>query len=134
MANIKAVPLSELPVIKEPDSFFVFASKTDENGVMESGRVMFDELKEMVRKLQLERRISLTMESTETEMFIGEEMTIYRVEAYNVGELRVNTKVVTIGKDVNVVIPKSTLATFSITRSGTDPKGYLFIYAKAKLL
>ena len=134
MASIVPVPLSQLDEIKDPDSFFVFASKTDPNGMVESGKVLFSELGEVVKKLQLERRISLTMEATETDMFIGEEMTIYRVEGYNVSECRINGNVVPVGKDVAVAIPKSSLNTFSIVRTGTDPKGYLFIYAKATVL
>lgn len=131
MANILPVPLSQLDEITNPDSFFVFASKTNEDGSIESGKVLFAELGEVVKKLQLERRISLTMESSGTEMFIGEEMTIYRIEAYNVSECRINGNIVPIGKNVDIHIPKGSLATFGITRPGTDPRGYLFIYAKA---
>ncbi len=134
MASIVPVPLSQLDEIKDPDSFFVFASKTDPNGMVESGKVLFSELGEVVKKLQLERRISLTMEATETDMFIGEEMTIYRVEGYNVSECSINGNPVPVGSDINIPIPKSTLTTFSIVRSGTDPKGYLFIYAKATVI
>jgi hypothetical protein len=134
MASIVPFPLSELDEIKEPDSFFVFASRTNTDGTVESGKVMFAELGEAVKRIQLERRISLTMESTSTDMFIGEEMTIYRVEGHNVGECRINGTIVAIGSDINIAIPRSTVTTFSITRSLTDSKGYLFIYAKAKLL
>jgi hypothetical protein len=132
MASILPVPLSELDEIKDPDSFFVFASRTNADGSVESGKVMFAELGEAIKKLQLERRISLTMESNETEMFIGEEMTIYRIEGYNVSECRVNGNVVPIGKEVEVSLPKGELSTFSATRPLTDSKAYLFIYAKAK--
>jgi hypothetical protein len=133
MANIVPVPLSELDEIKDPDSFFVFASRTNTDGTVESGKVMFAELGEAVRKIQLERRISLTMESTSTDMFIGEEMTIYRVEGHNVGECRINGNIATIGSNVDIHIPKGSVVSFSATRPGTDPKGYLFIYARAKV-
>ena len=134
MASIVPVPLSQLDEIKNPDSFFVFASKTNLDGTIESGKVLFTELSEAVKKLQLERRISLTMESTQTEIFIGEEMNIYRIEGYNVSECRVNGNVVSIGKDVEVSLPKGELSTFSAIRSLTDSTAYLFICAKAKLV
>lgn len=134
MASILPVPLSELDEIKDPDSFFVFASRTNADGSVESGKVMFAELGEAVKRIQLERRISLTMESTATDMFIGEEMTIYRVEGHNVGECKINGNVVAIGEDVGVSLRKGELSTFSIIRTLTDSKSYLFIYAKAKLL
>lgn len=134
MADIKAIKLSDLNEIKDPDSFFVFASRTADDGTFESGKVRFDELGEIVKNLQLERRISLTMEALETEMFIGEEMTIYRVEASNVSTLKINNTAVTPGTNIKLEIPKSSIVTFSITRQNTDPKGYLFIYAKAKTL
>lgn len=134
MANILPVPLSELDEIKNPDSFFVFASKTNADGTVESGKVMFAELGEVVKRLQLERRISLTMESAETDMFIGEEMIIYRLEAHNVSECRINGNSVPIGNDIEIPIPKGSVVTFGATRPGTDPKGYLFIYAKAVMV
>lgn len=134
MADIKTIKLSELDEIKDPDSFFVFASKTADDGTLESGKVRFDELGEVIKNLQLERRISLTMEALETDMFIGEEMTIYRVEALNISTLKINNSTVTPGTNIKLEIPKSSVVTFSVTRQGTDPKGYLFIYAKAKTL
>lgn len=134
MANIIPVPLSDLDEIRNPDSFFVFASKTNADGSVESGKVMFDKLGEAIKKLQLERRISLTMESTQTDMFIGEEMTVYRVEAYHVSECRINGVLVPVGKNVEIHIPKGALVTFSAVNSGTDPNCYLFIYARATMI
>lgn len=134
MASIVPVPLSQLDEIENPDSFYVFASKTEPDGTVESGKVLFTELGDAVKKLQLERRISLTMESRETEMFIGEEMTIYRVEGHNVGECIINDKVIPIGKDVEISLTKGELSKFGITRPLSDSKSYLFIFAKATLI
>lgn len=134
MASIVPVPLSQLDEIDNPDSFYVFASKTEPDGTVESGKVLFTELGDVVKKLQLERRISLTMESRETEMFIGEEMTIYRVEAEKVLECRINDIVIPIGKDIEISVPKGSMVKLNVTRSDTDPKSYLFIFAKATLI
>lgn len=134
MASIVPVPLSELTTINDPDSFYVFASKKNTDGSVESGKVEFGELGDAVKKLQLERRISLTMESRETEIFIGEEMTIYRVEAYKVSECHINGNVVPVGRDIEISVPKGSMVTLNVTRSDTDPRSYLFIFAKATLI
>lgn len=134
--KLAPVPLSSLDTIEDPSGFWVFVSKTNSDGSMVSGKYLFDQLEEQAKRMQLERRISLTMESEDHEIFVGEEMTIYKIEAKNVGKLSIN------GKDIpnfdsrklDEKIEKMSVVQLHIARQLTDPKSYLFIYAKAKLL
>lgn len=133
ITQLTPVQLSELDTIVEADDFFIFASKTLPDGSYESGRILFTDLQEAVKRLQLERRLSITMGSSVHQMFIGEQMTIYKVEGLNVGTLKVNNVSVNLDTTVNVVIPAKSLVTFTVTTQLTDPTAYLFIYAKAIL-
>jgi len=131
-----AIPLSELPVIddNETGDFWLFASTEDNNGVFESKRYNLSEyLKTVKGALQLERRISLSIGSDIQTMFIGEGMTIYKTEALNISTLKINGQDVTTGADVNIEVPPRSLVTFETTRTTTDPTGYIFIYARAKV-
>ena len=136
MANqtkkLSPVELSKLDIIENPSGFWVFGSK-DENGKMTSGRYSLDKLMDYARSLQLERRISLKMETSNTELFIGEAMTIYRVDTRNVKSLTINgTKYTDLNnKKINKEIASGTIVTFDIEWSTTDSKAYLFIYALA---
>lgn len=135
MANetrkLDPVGLSELDIITEPKGFYIFGS-IEENGEMKSGRCLFDKLE----KLQLERRISLTMETKEVEMFIGEEMTIYKVETDNVASLTIGDETFTNLNNIQLdkKIEKRSKVKFTIEPLTSDPTAYLFIYAKAELL
>lgn len=131
--KITAVPLSDLPEINDPEGFWVFGSKDAGNGTFLSGRFLFDRLAEYARKLQLERRISLRMESASTEMFIGEKMTIYRVEGQNISSLKINGQAVDMDRAVSIQVAPKSLVQFDIASQLTDPVAYLFIYAKAEL-
>lgn len=131
--KIDPIPLSELETITEADNFFVFASKIEPNGTYTSGRILFTNLQETVKRLQLERRLSITMASSVHQMFVGEKMTIYRVEGLNVDTLKINDININLNANVNIVIPAKSLVTFAITTQLTDPSAYLFIYAKAVL-
>lgn len=139
MANdtrkLTPVELSLLPAIENPSGFWIFGSKTEKDGSFSSGRYLFDKLEEHANSLQLERRISLTMETEETEMFIGEEMTIYKIDSLNVGSLSINGEDFSNPNDkvFNKKIDKLTKVSFKITRQTTDPKAFLFIYTKAKM-
>ncbi|MBB4036992.1 hypothetical protein GGR21_002906 [Dysgonomonas hofstadii] len=131
------VELSQLPPIEDPVGFWIFGSKSDSQGNFESGRYEFTRLADYARNLQLERRISITMETDDFEMFIGEEMTIYRIVAKNVKTLYVNgDDIGDFDPDVNledITIPKGSVMNIHIERLGTDTKAYLFIHAKAKI-
>lgn len=128
-----AIPLSSLPEIKDnPGDFWVFASSEAENGTMESGKFNLAEyLSNANRMLQLERRISLTMETSIHTMFIGEAMSIYKIETLNVSKLIIDEQEVSLPLAEPIEIPPLSLVTFAIERPGTNPTGYLFIYAKA---
>lgn len=135
MANEKRkldpVELSSLPMIKDPKGFYIFGSKETEDGKMESGKCLFDNLE----RLQIERRIALTMETKEMEMFIGEEMTIYKVDADNVASLTIDKEKFTNVNNIefNKKIEKRSIVKFTIETESTDSTAYLFIYAKAVL-
>lgn len=132
--KIAAIPLSGLPEIKEPSGFWIFGSKKDSNGALSSGKYLFENLAEYAKQLQLERRMSINMGlASPYEMFIGEEMIIYRVEAMNVSKLWVDGIEVLLGKTVSVKIKAKSLVEFKVEKVGTEPTGYLFIYAKATL-
>lgn len=139
MANdtrkLAPIELSSLPTIKDPSGFWIFGSKSEADGTLNSGKYLFDRLAEYARNLQLERRIALTMENTEMEMFIGEEMTIYKIDTKNIGSLSINGEAFAKpdNKILSKKIEKGSLIKFSIEYQTTDPIGYLFIYAKAKL-
>lgn len=132
--KIAAVPLSELPRIEDPSGFWIFGSKEEAGGTFTSGRFLFDQLAEYARKLQLERRISLRMESLSADMFIGEKMTIYRVEGKNVSSLKIDGQAVPTDTDIEIDVEPKSVVQFEITTELTDPVAYLFIYAKAEVV
>ncbi|WP_029902292.1 hypothetical protein [Prevotella sp. 10(H)] len=133
MANdtrkLDPVKLSELNLIDDPKGFYVFGAKEEKGGVMKSGSCLFDTLERM----QLERRIALTMENKEIEIFIGEEMTIYKVDPLNVKALTIGDEKFTDLAHVNKKIDKCTKVRFSIEFEKEEETAYLFIYAKAEL-
>ncbi|MBK5721835.1 hypothetical protein JGH11_13225 [Dysgonomonas sp. Marseille-P4677] len=139
MANdtrkLDPVGLSSLPTIEDPSGFWIFGSKSEGDGTLTSGKYLFDKLAEYARNLQLERRIALTMENKEMRMFIGEEMTIYKIDTLNVSSLSIDVE--SFSKPDNQIlnkkVEKGSLVKFSIEYQTTDPTAYLFIYAKAKL-
>lgn len=136
--QLKAIPLSTLPEITEEKKgdYWVFASVESKNGVYESRKYNLAKyINEANNLLQLERRIALTMERTTHTMFIGEEMTIYKIETHNVSKLTINGKAIdlSLSKHTVAIAPKSAVK-FEIERADTDPTGYIFIYAKAKTL
>lgn len=132
--QIAPIPLSQLPEVEKPDNFYIFGSEKLANGTLDSRKYKLENLMEYARNLQFERRISLTMERDIHTMFIGEEMTIYKVEVHNISELKINGQTIQTGKNVQVKINPKTLVTFEISRTNYDPVGYIFIYAKATLL
>jgi len=129
------VELSQLQEISDPSGFWIFGSRRNEDGVFESGRYEFDKLADYARKLQLERRISLAMETEDIEMFIGEEMTIYKIVAKNVKDLVINNSEIAEAdyKELDIPMEEGSVMNIHLARSGVDPKAYLFIYAKAKM-
>lgn len=127
------IPLSTLPEVEKPDNFWMFGSEELPDGTLDSRKYKLENLVEYAKKLQFERRISLTMERNTHTMFIGEEMTIYKVEVHNISELRVNGQIVETGKNIQMRIEPRTLVTFEVSRTNFDPMGYIFIYAKATL-
>lgn len=132
--KIAPLPLSELPEIAEPNGFWIFGSKTESNGSLTSGKYLFENLAEYAKQLQLERRLAINLGlSSPYEMFIGEAMTIYRVEADKVSTVKINDTVVALDKTISVKIPAKSLVSFSVDGGTTDPTKYLFIYAKATL-
>jgi hypothetical protein len=133
--KITPLPLSELPEIDDPGGFWILGSKTESNGALTSGKYLFENLAEYAKRLQLERRLSINLGlSSPYEMFIGEAMTIYRVEALNTSTVTINGNQVETDTAVSIHIPAKSLVQFSATPEGTDPVAYLFIYAKATLL
>jgi len=129
------VELSQLPPIEDPVGFWIFGSKSDGEGNFESGRYEFTRLADYARNLQLERRISLTMETSDFEIFIGEDMTIYKIVSKNVEALTIcGDEIEDPNSDeLDILIEKGTVMDIHIERQQTDPKAYLFIYAKAKM-
>lgn len=140
MANetkkLEPIELSRLPVIENPSNYWIFGSKTEKDGTLISGRYLLDSLEEYARSLQLERRISFGMEAESLDMFIGEAMTIYKVEALNVAELSINGIVISNfdSDNLSISINKRSLVNFKIKFQSLDPRAYLFIYAKAKVV
>lgn len=125
----------DLPIIEDTNGFWVLGSKQGTApGQTFSGRYsLSDFLDDFAKKLQLERRLSLTMEMAEMTMLIGERMTIYRVEASNVSSVAINGQTVNVNANVNIEIQPMTLVKFAPVRTLTDATAYLFIYAKAIL-
>jgi hypothetical protein len=130
--NIKVapIPLSELPEINEPKGFWIFGSKDESNGTVTSGKYKFDNLEKYAKRLQLERRLTINMSlSSPYEVFIGEQMTIYKVDAVNVSALRINDVSVAIDETVEIDIPPKSIVRFVVEKQQTDPTAYLYIYA-----
>lgn len=96
------------------------------------------EIENISQNLLLERRIQLTMESASQSMLIGEEMTIYRVEASNVASLTmtIGSTITPIGVNtgVSVTIPAGAIPTFTVVTLLTDSTAFLYIKAKIKSL
>ena len=143
MANdnrkLDPVALSSLAEIDDPAGFWIFGSKDKGDGTIESGRYLFENLAEYARRLQLERRLTFTMERSAMDLFIDEPMTIYKVSAVNVGKLSlviggVETVVeVNSNKELEIEIPAKSIVTFNATRLLTDAVAYLYVYATLKL-
>lgn len=131
--QIVPIPLSQLPEVEKPDNFYIFGSEELANGTLDSRKYKLENLMEYAKHLQFERRISLTMERDTHTMFIGEEMTIYKVDVQNISELKINGQQIQTGKNIQVKISPKTLVKFDISRTDYDPTGYIFIYAKATL-
>lgn len=139
MANntrkLDPVQLSHLETIDDPSAFWIFGSKEEADGSLRSGKYQFDKLADYARRLQLERRISLTMETQQTEMLIGEDMTIYKIDTLNVSTITIGDIKVSKpdGKILNINIKKGSLVKFVVESLTSDATVYLFIHAKAKL-
>ncbi len=146
MANtrkIVPVPLSTLPQVEDSSGFWIFGSKEKSDGTLESMRYNFDNLAEYARRLQLERRITLRMETSTTDIFTGEAMTVYKVEAKNVGSLKINGAAVNLAViNSNAGISSANLElsvnqygqmAFEITPLLTDPVAYLYVYGRVNV-
>lgn len=132
--KITPLPLSELPEITDPQGFWIFGSKVGSNGALTSGKYLFENLAEYSRKLQLERRLSVNLGlSSPYEMFIGEAMNIYRVEAKYAAKVMIDGKEVATDRNISISIPAKSLIRFDAIPEGMEPVVHLFIYAKATL-
>jgi hypothetical protein len=101
------------------------------------------EIENITGSIMLERRIPLFMEVDSVNYFIGESMTIYKIECANVATLSINDTDVTLlpvageaGISSSVVEietqPRQYLQV-TVTRSGVDARADVFMYAKAKV-
>jgi len=135
MANdnkkLTPVPLSQLPEIDDPAGFLIFGSK-EADGRLISGYYRFEGLADYARNLQLERRIQLAMETSETEMYIGETMEVYEVKGYNAGKVLIayNDELFDTDEDMPVTLPADTIVRFMVTSELTDAKRYLYLKAR----
>jgi len=129
------IPLSELPILQDDlGDFWLFCSKENPNNTFDSARFNLTEYLGIIQSnLQLERRLAITAETAQITMFIGESMTIYKVEADNVASLKINGINTAIDTDISIPIDSKSKVVFEIVRKLTDPAAYLFIYAKAIL-
>lgn len=95
---------------------------------------------EAVEKLQLERRIALTMERDMQIIPIGEPMTIYKAKGRNVAklEIKANDDAVTewteipLGAETAVELDGISDARIRITRATIDHTSTIYIFAKVK--
>lgn len=131
--QLAPIPLSGLPEVEKPDNFWMFGTEEFADGTLDSRKYKLENLVEYAKRLQFERRISLTMERNTHTMFIGEEMTIYRTEVHNISELRINGKKIETGRNIEIKIQPKTLVTFETVNSSSLPTGYIFIFARAKV-
>jgi len=94
------------------------------------------EIENITQNLLLERRIQMRMETSAQDMFLGEEMTIYRAEAVNVASLSVTIDgtdtPLEVNADVSLTIPAGSIVIFNIEKLLTDPVAYLYIKARIK--
>lgn len=140
MANEKISPvrLSELPEINEPEGFWIFGSKEDENGSFESGKYLLENLMEYAKQLQLERRLSFMIGSTENpQLYVDEAMTIYKVGAKDILRLSIEVDGVShdiaLDSEISIDVPAKSVITLDATPASTDTlKMFVFIYAIAK--
>ena len=135
-STLTPIPLSELPILDEDTGdFWIFCSKENVNGIFNSGRFNLSEyLKLAEDSIQLERRISLNMETNTHTMFVGEAMTIYKVNGSNVSSLIINNADVPLDStDMPIDVPEKSFVNFTIERELTDPTAYLYVYARVKV-
>lgn len=139
--KINAIPLSQLPDIDDPSGMFVFASKTEPNGELFSGKYSLDSfISEMAQKLQLERRLSYTFEKLgAVKVFTDEPMTIYRIATKNISEVFIEIDGIEqefdTDTELNITVPAGSVIGIGVNKAkDIDVKEmYVFIYAKAKL-
>lgn len=136
--KLQPVPLSELPDIGKPQDFWVFASKDNGDGTLSSGKFSLSDFLALAKdSLQLERRITMTIEQSSVDMYFDEELTIYKVTGVNIRSLNMvvgNSQTpVSLDQALNLKIPAKSIVTFNIDKSSMDVKTFLFIYARAKV-
>lgn len=135
-----AVKLSSLPEIEKPEGFWIFGSKENEDGTLASGRYPLEHLLDYVQKIQLERRMAYTFEKASSyDIYIDEELTIYKVGMKDMARLRVTINgaetVIEPNQSLALTIPAKSVINFQATPASTSITAmYAFIYAKAKLL
>lgn len=137
---LEPVRLSELPEINAPEGFWIFGSQEQPDGSMVSGKYALENLLAFARQLQLERRLSFAIGSTENpQMFIDEAMTIYRVGVKDVLNLSIDIDgtphPIDFDTEIAVEVPAKSVITLDATPLTTDTqKMFVFIYAKANEL
>lgn len=122
-----AVPLSELPEVTEIDDLFLFGSKTNDAGVPESCKMPVDRFLEHAKEIQRIRVLAYRMETKQTDIFIGESMTMYYIKGENVGSLKINNEDVALNEYVTIYIPVDSIVSIEITPKLTDAVSYLYI-------
>ncbi len=148
MANdtrkLMPVPLSELDPITDPEGFWIFGSRIDENDNFVSGKYEFTKLAEYASELQFERRIQLKLFSTNEEIFVGEPMDIYKVTTKNVSELKLNGQQIaleTVGgyddvrqAELDIKLNQYDILSIISEQLLSDPKLFIYIHAKVRKL
>lgn len=113
--------------------------------INERNQALLDEVNRVITeaadKLQLERRIALTMERTEQIVPIGEDMTLYFAKGRNVSKLeyKENDPDITdwaeipLNEDTSIDLPDSDII-LRIKRETIDSISTIYLFAKVKVL
>jgi hypothetical protein len=92
------------------------------------------EIANITKFLMLERKYQLTMEKPVQDLFFAEDVTIYFAGSKNVKTLTMEINgimtPIDLDTEVEILIPKGSVAWFHVERTLTDPTAYLYLFAR----
>ena len=133
--DLNAIALSQLPEATDTLGYWILGSKVNAGGNIESVKYSLGKLvRELEQTLQLERRMSYTIQQNPMRIFLAEPTTIYRVEGQNIASLKINGQNIDLDTNISLKIDAKSVVEINVERKLTDPEAFIYIYAKVRIL